>query len=80
MTLAATCGYVLLEKHRDHFRKKEQPMSLQGRIEELSKRHAKIDEKIHEEQKRPASDDIILQDLKRQKLRLKEEIGMLRAS
>ena len=55
-------------------------MSLQGRIEELTKRHAKLDEKISEEQKRPASDDIRLQDLKRQKLRLKEEIGMLRAS
>ena len=55
-------------------------MSLQGRIEELTKRHAQIDEKIHEEQKRPASDDITLKDLKRQKLKLKEEIGMLRAS
>ena len=32
-------------------------MSLQGRIEELTKRHAKIDQQIHEEQKRPASDD-----------------------
>ncbi|MEL6860398.1 MAG: DUF465 domain-containing protein [Pseudomonadota bacterium] len=55
-------------------------MSLQGRIEELSKRHAQIDEKIHEEEKRPAGNDIIIKDLKRQKLRLKEEIGMLRAS
>ncbi|MEL7539373.1 MAG: DUF465 domain-containing protein [Pseudomonadota bacterium] len=55
-------------------------MSLQGRIEELTKRHAKIDEKIHEEEKRPAGDDITIKDLKRQKLRLKEEIGMLRAS
>jgi hypothetical protein len=56
------------------------PMSLQGRIEELTKRHAQIDQRIHEEQKRPASDDITLKDLKRQKLKLKEEIGMLRAS
>ncbi|MFN3213504.1 MAG: YdcH family protein [Henriciella sp.] len=56
------------------------PMSLQGRIEELSKRHAQIDEKIDEEQKRPARNDIVLRDLKRQKLRLKEEIGILRAS
>ncbi|MEM6556401.1 MAG: DUF465 domain-containing protein, partial [Pseudomonadota bacterium] len=60
--------------------RRSMPMSLQGRIEELTKRHAKIDEKIHEEQKRPASDDITIKDLKRQKLRLKEEIGMLRAS
>lgn len=55
-------------------------MSMQGRIEELTKRHAQIDEKIHQEQKRPASNGIVLQDLKRQKLRLKEEIGILRAS
>ena len=55
-------------------------MSLQGRIEELTKRHEQLDEKIHQEQKRPAGNDIVLKDLKRQKLRLKEEIGMLRAS
>ena len=55
-------------------------MSLQGRIEELTKRHEKIDKKIHKEQKRPATNDIVLKDLKLQKLRLKEEIGMLRAS
>lgn len=55
-------------------------MSLQGRIEQLTKRHAKIDEEIHEEQKRPSADEIVVKDLKRQKLRLKEEIGMLRAS
>ncbi len=55
-------------------------MSMQGRTEELTKRHAQIDEKIHQEQKRPASNGIVLQDLKRQKLRLKEEIGILRAS
>ncbi len=55
-------------------------MSLQGRIEELTKRHEKLDEKINKEQKRPATNDIVLKDLKLQKLRLKEEIGMLRAS
>ena len=55
-------------------------MSLKGRIDELKRRHAKLDEKIEEEQKRPASDEGSLRQLKRQKLRLKEEIGMLRAS
>ncbi|MEM8617195.1 MAG: DUF465 domain-containing protein [Pseudomonadota bacterium] len=55
-------------------------MSLQNRIEELSRRHAKLDEKIHEEQKRPAADVHIIKDLKRQKLRLKEEMLLLRAS
>ncbi|MCR9194375.1 MAG: DUF465 domain-containing protein, partial [Hyphomonas sp.] len=74
-------GYLLPISHRFHFTERRSvPMSLQGRIEELKKRHEQIDEKIHEEQKRPAGNDIILKDLKRQKLRLKEEIGMLRAS
>ncbi|GAB5459530.1 MAG: DUF465 domain-containing protein [Henriciella sp.] len=55
-------------------------MSLKGRIDELNRRHAKLDEKIEDEQKRPAADDSKLRHLKRQKLRIKEEVGMLRAS
>lgn len=55
-------------------------MSLKGRIEELSKRHRQLDEQIEKEQKRPASDISTLKDLKRQKLRIKEEIGYLKAS
>ncbi|MDJ0922186.1 MAG: YdcH family protein [Henriciella sp.] len=55
-------------------------MSLQGRIEELAKRHRELDERIHAEQKRPAADISVVKDLKRQKLRIKEEMGMLRAS
>ncbi len=55
-------------------------MSLQGRIEELSRRHRQLDEKIHDEQKRPVMDDQTVKDLKRQKLRIKEEMSMLRAS
>ena len=55
-------------------------MSLTGRIEELNRRHTQLDEKIQTEQKRPAMDDTALKDLKRQKLRVKEEMGMLRAS
>ncbi len=55
-------------------------MSLQGRIEELSRRHRQLDEQILDEQKRPAVNDQALRDLKRQKLRIKEEMGMLKAS
>ncbi len=55
-------------------------MSLHGRIEELSRRHRELDDKITSEQKRPAADDQNLKKLKRQKLRIKEEMGMLRAS
>ncbi len=54
-------------------------MSLQGRIEELSQRHRKLDETIQDEQKRPATDTLKLKDLKRQKLRIKEELQNLQA-
>ena len=53
-------------------------MSLQGRIEELSVRHRVLDKRIDVEQKRPAADTTILRDLKRQKLRIKEELRQLR--
>ena len=55
-------------------------MSLQGRIEELSVRHRKLDEKIETVQKRPTYDSTELRDLKRQKLRIKEELRHLKAS
>ncbi len=55
-------------------------MSLKNRIEELTRRHASLEDKISQEQKRPAYDVTEIKDLKRQKLKLKEEIGMLRAS
>lgn len=53
-------------------------MSVQGRINELSSRHHRLDQQIEEEQKRPAADEIRLHDLKRQKLRIKEELASLR--
>ncbi|MBR9833707.1 MAG: DUF465 domain-containing protein [Alphaproteobacteria bacterium] len=55
-------------------------MSLKGRIEELNRRHAKLDDQINEEQKRPAADEVAIKRLKQRKLRIKEEMGMLRAS
>lgn len=54
-------------------------MSLQGRIEELSVRHRQLDEKIAAEQRRPSCDNALLSDLKRQKLRIKEELRHLKS-
>lgn len=53
-------------------------MSLQGRIAELSNRHQRLDEEIHQEQKRPAVDEARLYDLKRRKLKIKEELTTLK--
>lgn len=53
-------------------------MALDARIRELGNRHQTLERLIEDEMSRPASDDIRLTELKRQKLRLKEEIENLR--
>ncbi len=55
-------------------------MSIQGRIAELSNRHQALESKIHEELKRPSADTVRLQTLKREKLRIKEELQDLQRS
>jgi hypothetical protein len=55
-------------------------MSLNGRISELAAKHRHLDQLITEEQKRPSGDDLVIKDLKRQKLRVKEQLRQLKAS
>ena len=52
-------------------------MALEQRIESLKKHHAQIDQALHEEQMRPAPDDIRLHNLKCQKLFVKDELNRL---
>lgn len=52
-------------------------MSLMDRIETLKSRHAALEEAIHDEVTRPHPDDELLQELKKKKLRLKDEIAQL---
>ena len=54
-------------------------MALESRIRELGVRHQTLDRAIQEEVARPASDELKLKELKRRKLKLKEEIEGLRA-
>ena len=54
-------------------------MGLDSHIQELADKHHKLDEQIHEELHRPLPDDLTLSELKKRKLRLKEEIERLRA-
>lgn len=53
-------------------------MSIQGRIDELSHRHTDLETKIKDEEKRPSADSIRLKSLKKEKLRIKEELRTLR--
>lgn len=55
-------------------------MARDARIRELGNRHQTLDRLIESEMKRPGADDIRLKELKRQKLRLKEEIEAMRLS
>jgi hypothetical protein len=52
-------------------------MSLQDRIESLRARHRSLEEAIDREATRPLPDLDSVADLKRQKLRIKDEIAQL---
>ena len=53
-------------------------MAVEARIRELGARHQSLDDAIRDEMNRPACDAVKLRELKRKKLRLKEEMEALR--
>jgi hypothetical protein len=55
-------------------------MAVQARIRELGFRHQSLERAIEDEVRRPASDTLRLRELKRQKLKLKEEMETLRSA
>jgi hypothetical protein len=54
-------------------------MAIEARIRELDARHRGLEELIEDEMSHLSSDDLRVRELKRQKLRLKEEMEALRA-
>ncbi|QTC91787.1 YdcH family protein [Brevundimonas goettingensis] len=54
-------------------------MTIEARIRELGNRHRQLDENIQRELIHPSSDPLQVRELKRRKLRLKEEITSLEA-
>jgi hypothetical protein len=58
--------------------KEAQPMAIEARIRELGSRHENLERAIQEEASRPAADELRLRELKRRKLKLKEELEVLR--
>lgn len=54
-------------------------MSSTQRIQSLSRRHADLERSIADETHRPQPDQVRITELKRQKLRLKEEMAGLSA-
>ncbi len=52
-------------------------MTQEDRVESLRARHAHLDHEIDDEVHRPLPDQIHLTELKRLKLRIKEELGRM---
>ncbi|PQO21979.1 DUF465 domain-containing protein [Rhodobacteraceae bacterium WD3A24] len=55
-------------------------MSVSSHIEQLRRKHQTLSEKVEQAQRSPSVDNAVLADLKKQKLRLKEEIERLSSS
>ena len=55
-------------------------MAIEARIRELGSRHQGLDKAIEEESRRPNVDSVRVHELKRQKLRVKEQIEVLRGA
>ncbi|HSZ52454.1 MAG TPA: DUF465 domain-containing protein [Caulobacteraceae bacterium] len=53
-------------------------MAIEARLRELGMKHQTLERAIQDEVSRPAADAIRIRELKRQKLRLKEEMESLR--
>lgn len=54
-------------------------MSLRNHLDELVNKHRTIDGRIHEAETSPSTDDLKVLELKREKLRLKDEIKRVEA-
>lgn len=52
-------------------------MSLSAHLEELKRKHEALSEKVEQAQRSPGVSDFEIADLKKQKLRIKEEIARL---
>lgn len=52
-------------------------MSLSSHLQELKRKHHALSEAVEEAQRAPSTDDLLIADLKKQKLRIKEEITRL---
>ena len=55
-------------------------MAVDARIRELGSRHETLEKAIQDEMRSPAGSDFRVQEMKRRKLRLKEEMETLRRS
>ena len=55
-------------------------MALQGHVQELTEKHKKLQDLIESEMAHPDWDEVRIAALKKEKLRIKDELERLRAS
>jgi hypothetical protein len=55
-------------------------MTLAGHLAELSEKHRLLETRIQEELARPSADDLQISQLKKEKLRIKDEMAKLRGN
>lgn len=55
-------------------------MAIEARLRELGSRHQSLEKQIEDEARRPVSDSLRLNEMKRQKLKLKEQMEVLRGA
>jgi hypothetical protein len=52
-------------------------MSIDAHVQELQKKHQHLSQAVEAAQRSPSTDDLVIADLKKQKMRIKEEITRL---
>ena len=52
-------------------------MSVTSHLQELKRKHAVLSEQVESDERNPSTDTLVITELKKQKLRLKEEIARL---
>jgi len=55
-------------------------MTLAGHLAELSEKHRLLETRIQEEMARPGADDLQISRMKKEKLRIKDEMAKLRGN
>lgn len=54
-------------------------MTVEAHLATLERKHGSLEDQLHAEMTRPSAKDVLIADLKRQKLRIKDEIERLRS-
>lgn len=72
-------AFIFLSHFHCSYERKEDFMTTTSHLNALERRHASLDEQIHQEMQRPALDELKIGMLKRRKLELKDEMSRLQA-